>query len=184
MYFNTYLDMGLAVAIEWYGPYESIEAAHTGAGDFGEGLYLAYGKCERQQNPRLQYVGVASDLSTRVREDHEKLSLITRELQIWLGEIGSHGKSGARRNSSIPASIDLAEWAIAYFLELPLNIKKTERPPYDPVTVTSRWFDLSENLLAVPPFDEFPVTIDFIGKDFGARIQYADWQEARGPEDF
>ncbi len=168
----------LSVTVDWYGPYDSIQSAQEAAREeFDNGLYIGIGKSKWDREVAIQYIGIAESLASRVGERHKKLSLIVRDLEIWLGEVSSFGKPGRRRNASIPAHLDLAEWAFIYFLDLPLNDRKKVRHPYAPVTVHSRWYDIQYNLREAPPHPDFPIMIDFIGKEDGAKIQFTDRQE-------
>lgn len=131
----------IALVVEWYGPY-SYSQAQVAARDFADGLYMTIGKTKHQKSPTaLQYVGVASALANRICKQHHKIHEVTRDRKIWLGEIGSVGVPG-RKGKAIDIRIDLAEWAHAYFLKLPLNDKKTKHAPDKPVTVLNRWWAL------------------------------------------
>ena len=76
----------LMIAVNWYGPYLSVEAARAAAKlDYDHGLYLCLGKRPYQRRRELQYIGLAKQLHTRLSNGHHKLHAITREPQIWLG---------------------------------------------------------------------------------------------------
>ena len=133
----------IALIVDWYGPYPKIEDAKKAAEEFGEVLYLATGKRAYQRTASMQYVGISTDPKWRLNNNHHKLPEITKNFGIWLGEIGSQSLAG-RRPQGHPTMhskpVDLAEWVLAYFLQLPLNVRKRKNPPSDPVILISRWF--------------------------------------------
>lgn len=164
----------IAIVIDWFGPYNSIAGAQAVARkDYGGGLYMAIGKQRYQKKPAtLQYIGIANELSFRVSESHQKLTEVAQSLKIWLGEVASTGIPG-RKSQVIDLRLDLAEWAHAYFLELPLNDKKTINPPKYPVTVINRWwFKDYETKRNRRPHSCWPDIIDYWGKEHGARLAW------------
>lgn len=159
-----------AVAVvDWYGPY-TLEEARTATPDFGDGIYMATGACKYQRAVRPQYLGITSSLSSRLNGDHHKLSLVTREQELWLGEIASYRRPG-RKTKATDRMLDLAEWAHIYFLQLPLNEKKRAQPPDYPITVYNRWW---RNDYATPhrrrPHQRWPDLIDFVDCDYPAKV--------------
>src|SRR6266498_833520 len=128
----------IVAVVEWYGPY-SKEDAQSASFEYEDGIYLAVGKQQYQHAVQLQYVGLATDLASRINGYHHKLPLITRELDIWLGEVVSPRTPG-RKIKVTDRMLDLSEWAHAYFLQLPLNQRKTINPPDLPITVYNRWW--------------------------------------------
>ena len=88
----------------------------------------------------LNTSALATDsVQTRLKEDHHKLQKVTRERQIWLGEIATAEPSGKKLKAT-KATLDYAEWLQAKFLQLKLNEKKTKALPPRSVTVMNRWF--------------------------------------------
>jgi len=97
-----------------------------------------------------------------MKNDHHKLSRITRELEIWLGEVAS-ARSPGRKIKVTDRILDLVEWAHIYFLKLALNDKKRENPPDDPITVYNRWWDKDyKTPCEQRPHEDWPDIIDFI----------------------
>ena len=135
----------IALIVDWCGPFATVDKATEAAKKhkLGEVLYLATGKRAYQRTASMQYVGISTNFESRVRNDHHKLTEITKNLGIWLGAISSQSIAG-RRSSSDPVrhslAAALAEWVIAYFLALPLNERLRVNPPKTPVIVISRWF--------------------------------------------
>ena len=102
---------------------------------------MLIGKSKHQKSKsKLQYIGIANDLSKRLNSKHHAISHLSKELAIWMGEIGSVGIPG-KKSKIKNIQLDLAEWAHTYFLDLPLNLKKTKNPPDQPVTVLNRWWN-------------------------------------------
>lgn len=153
------------IAVHWYGPYASIEAARADANElWGSGLYFAIGKTKYQRQPGCQYVGIASHLANRLKVRHHKLSRITSGMGLWLGEVVTAEPSGKRMKVT-PATLDYAEWLHARFMKLPLNDKKSKTLPPRSVTVLNRWFSLKETARKRRPHPDWPDLIDFPGCD-------------------
>jgi hypothetical protein len=149
------------VAVDWYGPYDGIAAAQSSAKEFyGAGLYMAIGRCVGDTAARLQYVGISSNLGSRVSAFHSQLSRV-RDCQIWLGEVATALPPG-RRVKATPPTLDYAEWLHARFLALPLNDKKTKTVPPIGVTVLNRWYECEEfEKPLARPHPDWPDLIDF-----------------------
>jgi len=129
----------IVAIVDWYGPYRSLKEARSAArSDYGEGLYMLLGRKKNQKKTRIQYIGVAMDISNRLTNNHKIASILEQKREIWLGEIGSTGIPG-RKNKKLAIQIDLVEWAHAYFLNIENNKNKTKKPPDKPITVINRW---------------------------------------------
>jgi hypothetical protein len=139
--------MPIAIMVDWCGPFKNTDEAREKIADYGleEGLYLAIGKRKGQHNRSMQYVGISLDIKNRINpKTHHRLKYITRDLRLWIGEVASHAVAGrprSRQAVSHSLTVDLAEWATAYFLTLPLNKKKRDNPPNQSVMLVNRWFD-------------------------------------------
>jgi hypothetical protein len=98
------------------------------------------------------------------------LPLINRGRRIWLGEVISPRTPGKKMKVT-DRMLDLAEWAHAYFLQLPLNDRKKATPPDFPITVYNRWWhsDLETPYLRRPHID-WPDIIDFLGMEYQAKL--------------
>lgn len=159
----------VVAVIEWYGPY-TLEDAREASFAYADGIYIALGKTKNQRASRLQYVGLASDLPTRLNGSHHKLPLITRDREIWLGEVVSPRTPG-RKIKVTDRMLDLSEWAHAYFLQLPLNNKKKATPPDRAITVYNRWWKRD---FVTPykrrPHNSWPDMIDYVGPDYDAKL--------------
>jgi hypothetical protein len=159
----------IAIVIDWFGPYQQLDEAKSAARkDYDDGLYMLIGKQKYEKKRRLKYVGLAKDLESRLKKDHPAISRL-RECIIWLGEVATAGVSGPKRKTT-EQRLDLAEWALCYFLKLPLNTKKRNNPPPQPVTLLNRWWCKDfETLRKNRPHKDWPDIIDYVGKDWGAR---------------
>ncbi len=78
----------VVAVVEWFGPY-SFDEARSAAFDYNDGIYCALGKTKYQRESRIQYVGLASNLRSRINGFHHALPLITRDQELWLGEVAS-----------------------------------------------------------------------------------------------
>ncbi len=144
--------------------------AKRSAADFGDGIYVGIGKCKFQHTDHLQYAGLTSRLVSRLASDHPKLGKITRDQEIWLGEVASPRIPGKKKKAT-DRILDLVEWAHIYFLQLPLNDKKKQNPPDGPITVYNRWWRCDYySPFKRRPHRDWPDLIDFLGTEYQARI--------------
>lgn len=159
----------VVAVVEWYGPY-SLEEAQEVSFDYADGIYLAIGKTKYQRTSHLQYVGLASDLKSRLNGYHHRIPLITQDRKLWLGELISPRTPG-RKIKVTDRMLDLAEWAHAYFLQLPLNDRKKTNPPDRPITVYNRWWrkDYVTSYKKRPHSDWLDI-IDFAGDEYEAKV--------------
>jgi hypothetical protein len=160
----------LVVGLDWYGPYNLENARRSAYEDYEGGLYLCSGKTKGQHHRGLQYVGKSNKaLYTRLTENHHKLKLVTRDRKIWLGEIAT-GNVPGRKKHATPQSLQMAEWATAKFLNLPLNDKLRDNHPSRPVTVLNRWWKMDYDTPRLQrPHPDWPDLIDFLGPEYRAR---------------
>ncbi|MCI5120605.1 MAG: hypothetical protein D3908_05330 [Candidatus Electrothrix sp. AUS4] len=164
----------IAIVIDWYGPYSSLEEARAALNaDYEDGLYMVIGKIPYQrEDPTLQYIGISKKLRSRVGNNHHKLGAISKLSGIWLGEVASTGIPGKKKQAT-DLRLDLSEWCHSYFLQLPLNDKKTVNPPKEPVTVMNRWwFTDYETKRNRRPHPDWPDIIDYWGKEYGAKLSW------------
>ena len=155
--------------IDWFGPYD-LEGARHAAFDYDDGVYCAIGKTRYARHTKLQYVGLANNLRSRLNGAHHKLPLVTRQMEVWLGEVVSPRTPG-RKIKTTDRMLDLAEWAHAYFLQLPLNERKKKRPPDRPITVYNKWWrpDFVTPYVRRPHRD-WPDLIDFLGTGYPTKL--------------
>ncbi|MCB1565302.1 MAG: hypothetical protein KDI78_06670 [Xanthomonadales bacterium] len=160
----------LAIVVDWYGPYTPEQAIAAAAEDFESGLYLGIGKIKHQKAAATpQYVGLSKNIASRLR-NHSKLPDITRDTKIWLGEVATAGVPGKSRKKT-QTTIDLAEWALSYFMKLPLNTKKRKNPPDRAMTLLNRWWRIDyETPWRKRPHQQWPDLIDYVDPEYPARI--------------
>lgn len=157
------------ISIDWYGPYDLESASKVASSDFGGALYLCIGKRKSQRDQSLQYIGIGNDVRTRLKNDHHKLKHVSRDRQIWLGEISTAEPSG-RKLKVTDATLDYAEWAYARFFDLPLNEKKSIGLPSRSFTVLNRWWHKDfERSRKNRPHKDWPDLVDYPGYDLPAR---------------
>src|SRR5690606_3401447 len=110
-------------------------------------------------------------LGARVYSSHG-IKEVPRDRKIWLGEVSSVGIPG-KNSKKTNAQLDLAEWAHAYFLELPVNNRKKAQPPFRPVTVINRWWRVDyETPARQRPHADWPDVIDYLGREYGAKVAW------------
>jgi hypothetical protein len=162
----------LMIAVDWFGPYNSVREAHEAAKPFDwPGLYVLLGKVGGEAKSQVQYVGISESLSGRLNPRHHKigdLAIKTSEvtdLRIWLGEVSTAEPSGPKKKAT-RATLNFAEWLHARFMKLPLNSMKTKGLPTRSVTVLNRWWkkDL-KTPYARRPHPDWPNLIDY--PDYG-----------------
>ena len=174
----------VAIIIDWYGPYSLTDAKRVAKESFGAGVYVALGKLKHKRGPSLfQYIGISSNLTQRIKADHDKLSLITRNRIMWLGEVASTGIPGPK-NKRTDIQLDLAEWAHIYFLKPKLNDKKLRFPPNRGWTVINRWWRKDfETSRTRRPHNNLPDMIDYLGPGYGARIVWGNKVNRKSPSE-
>lgn len=114
------MEKHVSIVIDWCGPYDLKEAQDVAWDEYKHGLYMLIGRTKRQKKTRLQYIGITQNyLCDRIHKDHHIISQLNADtLSIWLGEISSAGIPG-KKAKKISTTLDLSEWAMAYFLQLP-----------------------------------------------------------------
>ncbi len=152
----------LMIAVNWFGPYWDLaETREVARNEWDHALYMCIGMRPYQRKPAMQYVGIGKSVHTRMTEDHHKLKEVTRERQIWLGEIAT-AEPGGRKLKVTAATLDYAEWLHARFMQLPLNEKKTKTLPPRSVTVLNKWWKRDyETPRRNRPHPDWPDLIDY-----------------------
>lgn len=160
----------LAIVVDWFGPYNRDEARSSARLDYKSGLYLCLGKIRHQRAPsRPQYVGLSKSLAARLA-NHQKLPLITREATFWLGEVATAEVPGKKKKKT-SETLASAEWALAYFMQIPLNSKKKLSPPNRSMTLLNRWWRKDyETPWVRRPDARWPDLIEYGGADLAAKL--------------
>jgi len=162
----------VAIVVDWYGPYAVKNALMAAKYDYDKGLYLFIGKRRYQHGqPATQYIGLSKKLSTRLSQQcKSKLQEITRDAKLWLGEVGTAEIAGPKVKRT-PVTLDVVEWLHAYFLHLPLNERKTIKPPDRSATVLNRWWHIDYQTRWVKrPHPSWPDIIEYLGPNNSAKL--------------
>lgn len=159
------------IVIDWCGPYD-LPKAQEESKDFSSGLYFCTGSQRQNEEESIQYVGISNNLSRRVKNGHEALEKVKFNRRIWLGGISSLGLPGKKRKKT-NSTLDLAEWALIYFLDPVLNNRKKTLPDKD-VTIINRWWKPPdyETQYVKHPHKGWPDIIEYLGEDVGAKFVY------------
>lgn len=149
-----------SIVIDWIGPFHSMSEARKFARDGNEGpcLYMLVGRSQARARTRCQYVGVAKRLEQRL---HERRFTDVLSKSFWLGLIPSQGipgRSGYVHHSRV---LNIAENAVAYFMELPLNQRKRAKPPAGDIVIANRWWHDHETPRLRRPHAEWPDLIEY-----------------------
>lgn len=179
----------ITAIIEWFGPYTYTEAKLALKSDFADGLYMIHGKMAGERRPKMQYVGIAKNLSNRLNQRHHILSEFLEQGPrlkcLWLGEVASPRTPG-RKLKATDQMLDLAEWAHAYFLQLPLNVQKRKSPPERAIVIYNRWWH-KDYKTAHPkrPIDAWPDMIDWIDESYPVKlVWFGGRQVVKSVEEF
>lgn len=184
--------------IDWYGPFSSEEEAKLKADQHRliKGLYVKIGNQKAQRGTeRLQYIGYSGNFQQRLSPKHAKLPLVTKRVEIWLGEVGSHRIPNRTRAAIDPAE-DLAEWLHAGFVRkssngiaFPLNEKKTRGVPKVAATVVNHWWTIRDpgdrtkdepfESILKSPHEWWPYVIDYYGSGYQHKRGQTFTYEAR-----
>jgi hypothetical protein len=109
-----------------------------------EVLYMAAGTVGNQTVPKLQYVGITKNFDNRLNSEHKIRTTIKEEgLSIYIGEVASQavaGRKAKHHHKGFTVPVYLAESAIAFFLQLPLNSDKRCSRPNSSIILISRWW--------------------------------------------
>jgi hypothetical protein len=123
-----------AIIINWKGPYDKDEISYLEANNGGLYIFTGLTKYQRGES-HAQYCGITTqDYFTRFRQHHKK-ELVTRNQEIWLGEIEYPILNENRRSI-----LEKAEAIIIYTLGLNLNERKKVYAPKIPITILNRWY--------------------------------------------
>jgi len=132
----------LMVAVDWYGPFETLAAAKQRGeqSDVGEFLYLGYeiGTGEKS------YVGLSSNITGRLTSSHHVLGTWSEgSFKLWIGIIASQSEPG-RKPADSPSyhsgALNFAEHMTAYFVQTSENVRKRRNHPGRSGVVFNRWF--------------------------------------------
>lgn len=138
--------MPFAALIDWCGPFHTIKDACDAVanGGYGEALYIAIGSRPGQTKTHIQYVGITTDLTRRFNGKHPiQLLIRAKSLRLYVGIVTSQavaGKKASHHAKKFSIPLYLAETALAFLMEIPLNKDKRCNPPKDSIVVVNRWY--------------------------------------------
>ena len=148
--------MGVAVIVDWYGPFHSYGEFKAVAEDYNRNDKLLY-MATRKHNA-INYIGLT--ISPKHRFNFHPKMKDTSNTKFFIGEIVSQGVSG-RKPGKHPSDLKMAEKALINFTQSELNEDHKKHEPDDCVVVFSRFFDASDWETSVNPLPKFPQIIAF-----------------------
>ena len=159
-------------ALEWFGPYESIEDIWNDDDTQSCSIYLITGKeAYERGSQHIKYVGITERVPAKrlSDKDHLRKQEKIRFKKYWVGKFSKT----SNRNQRVHA--ELIETLFIRFLFLTdvkiINDKKLKSIPRHPVTVLSRWFlkNSYEHRLHKPTvLKDLPDVIMFDGDEYWA----------------
>jgi hypothetical protein len=177
--------MPFAVVIDWVGPFASIQELREWTTEWGHrrvnSLYVAVGSRRRQTKSELQYVGITGNLWKRFNTRHPiNVLLKKRGLKLFIGIVSSQavaGRKAGHHHKKFSVPVYLAESALAFLLELPLNKDKRCSVPKDSIVLTNRWWKRDNETryrnrpsADWPDFLEFEWGEDRLGRDATGQV--------------
>lgn len=149
--------MGIAVIVNWYGPYESktnlFEAMKESWEKGSKCLYMAVGG-----DDAVRYLGRTDNPGTRLA-NHEKMA-DRGNVGFYCAEIDSQGVSGPR-GTLCQRDLDIAERTFIGVLQPELNERGLNSPPDNCVVIYSRFYDSGEGETRVEAPVGFPNLIAY-----------------------
>ena len=125
-----------AFVIEWQGPYTLEEINELQDKRNSGSMYMVSGLHRYQHGESIvQYIGISKrGAAIRFHDKGHKSELVSRECQYWLGHITNAPETNKDNR-------ELAEYALIYTCQPPLNEKKKVTRPKQPVVVINRWLN-------------------------------------------
>ena len=165
--------MPYAALIDWVGPFGSIGELKAAAANYGVGetLYLAIGSRPRQRQSHIQYIGITTNLGSRFNGKHPIQTLLKpSNLRLFVGIVTSQAVAGRKAKHQpvrFSTPLYLAESALAFLMEIPLNKDKRCNPPRDSVVVVNRWYRADfETRRRRRPHPDWPDLVEFDSDEF------------------
>ena len=151
--------MPVAVIIDWYGPYNSLEDFIADAKRMPQnGRYLYMGV---KAGNIVNYIGLTKRPSSRF--DYHRNMEHSENKKFYFGEIVTKGLAGRKTKGAKKTALDLdiAEHALILELDPPLNDKRKQSNPDDCVSIFSRFFDVDDGEKPVRTLPKFPRLIAY-----------------------
>jgi hypothetical protein len=148
--------MGIAVIVDWYGPYTSKDKLKDEMRCWSKGAKALYMGIKKRNI--VNYIGLTSDPQSRMN-NHEKLAHVDN-VKFFCGQIVSQGVGG-RRATKCKTDLKLAEHALIARLNPDQNSSLVRRDLEDCVVVYSRFFDAKDGETPIDPLPKFPKVIAY-----------------------
>ncbi|HGO5824190.1 TPA: hypothetical protein ACK3JW_001899 [Mannheimia haemolytica] len=124
--------------IHWFGPFRLDDILENNEWKWKTGLYLGIGKLKGSRKEReILYCGFCEQSYVSRFKNHHKLPFITREQEIWLGQVVSTPYPS--NNGAYKAYLKEPERLLTYFMQPALNDRNTILIPRVG-TVLNYWF--------------------------------------------
>lgn len=146
--------MAIAVVVDWYGPYTSMQALRGDMRCWSRGVRALYMGVKKGNI--VNYIGLTSSPATRMN-NHAKLGH-KDNVKFFCGEIVSQGKGG-RRRTKCKTDLKLAEHALIAWLQPDQNSALKTRDLDDCIVLYSRFFDDDDEV--INPLPRFPKVIAY-----------------------
>ncbi len=148
--------MPVAVIVDWYGPYNSLDGFTCAMKKWPENertLYMALGPYNR-----IHYIGMTESPHYRPYQ-HQQLQEPENKT-FYTGNIVTRGISGRRGQTHAP-DLTIAEHILIWKMQPKLNIALINNPPDDCVSVFSRFFKIDAHDVSHNPLPKFSSLIAF-----------------------
>jgi hypothetical protein len=149
--------MPIAVIIDWYGPYTSLESFRAVVKkdwtSVSKCIYMTYGR-----GNIANYVGLTSRPAGRFA-NHPNVES-PDNIRYFIGEIITQGIFGRRSKKTKP-DLDLAEHALICSLMPKFNVNRRYQNLTDCISIFSRFFDGSDYEKPINPLPKFPKLIAY-----------------------
>jgi hypothetical protein len=128
-------------ALEWYGPYDSIEEMWEDYDTEQCSIYLITGKEKYERGAEhIKYVGITErDPCKRLTDhDHQEKQAKIQYKKYWVGRFSRSSNKNSRAHAELIESLYIR---YLYLQEIRIiNDKKLKRAPRYPLAVLNRWF--------------------------------------------
>ena len=170
-------------AIEWMGPYDSLEEINKQEGSESCFIYLITGRLPYDREIGIKYVGISKrPVYKRLNDkDHQEKQQHIKDKRFWAGRFSvlSYNNLGTKRGRDRAELVE--HLLVRYLSNLPgakmINEKKTLTDPKRPIVIISRWYKKqSEEIRQKKPYtvEDLPDTLLYVDRGFyaGDKLRY------------